>query len=142
MIPFVGAGATIAKQVKKAKDKFGGVYDLVVRNSDEVKGYVGQSSDTFKRIKNNFNPKRGKLAHTVIEETPTIYKMVGSTKLEREIYEQFVILRKYRGQINPSKNPLAKLLNKVNPVGGRFDLGSDTGRRLFEKKSIGDCQKI
>ncbi|MEQ3498897.1 hypothetical protein ABMY20_03965 [Tenacibaculum sp. SSH1-16] len=61
--------------------------------------------------------------------------MSGSTKLEREMYEQFVILRKYDGKINPAKNSLAKLLNKVNPVGGRFKLNSPEGLKDFYDKA-------
>ena len=45
--------------------------------------------------------------------------MAGSTKLEREIYEQFVILKKYDGKLSKG-NEIVLLINKVNPVGGRF----------------------
>ena len=144
MIPFIGSGATITKQarkVSKSSDKVEGVYDLIVKNTDEVKGYVGQSKDTYKRIENHFNPKRGKLAHTVLEEAPTIYKMPGSLPREREIYEQFVILQKYQGQINTSKNPLAKLLNKVNPMGGRFNLKTPQGRKIFREEALKIAKK-
>ncbi len=47
-----------------------------------------------------------------------------------------MILKKYGGQINPNKNPLAKLLNKVNPVGGRFDLKTPQGRKKFKEEAL------
>lgn len=141
MIPFAGSAATaikLGKKLKKAADKAEdtkGVYDLIVRNGDDVKGYVGQSKNIFKRFKQHFNPKRGTLKDQVLEDFPITHIMKGSTKVEREIYEQLIILRKYGGQINPSKNSLAELLNKVNPVGGRFDLKSPEGLKEFYKKA-------
>ncbi|WP_062057693.1 hypothetical protein [Aquimarina longa] len=60
--------------------------------------------------------------------------MKGSTKLEREIYEQFIIIEKYGGVIK-EKSIFKKLLNKVNPVGGRFDLDSVEGLRKFKKRA-------
>ncbi len=46
--------------------------------------------------------------------------MAGSTKVEREIYEQFIILEKYGGDIatlaKRKKDVFTQLLNKVNPV--------------------------
>lgn len=141
MIPFVGAAATGAKQVRKTKKNTEGVYDLIVKDTDEIYGYVGQSKNVFKRISDHFKPKKGKLKQTILEKPPTIYKMPGSTKLEREIYEQFVILEKYGGDISKKGNDLGYLLNKVNPVGGRFDLNSNTGKKLFERKAIEIAKK-
>lgn len=149
MIPFFGTAATATKIVKKAKalkkitkaDEAKGVYDLVVKNADDVKGYVGQSGNVFQRFIQHFNPKRGKLFHNVVESGSVIHKMKGSTKLEREMYEQFIILEKYGGQINPDKNPLAKLLNRVNPVGGRFDLKSPQGLKEFKEKALKIAKK-
>lgn len=141
MVPFIGGVATGVKQARKANKAKAGVYDLIVKNGEDLKGYVGQSQDVFKRISNHFKPTKGKLSHTVKEGQEIIYKMPDSDKLEREIYEQFVILEKYQGQINPEKNPLAQLLNKVNPVGGRFDLESKAGRDIFYKKAKEIAQK-
>ncbi|MFV0505956.1 MAG: hypothetical protein ACK5L5_04490 [Bacteroidales bacterium] len=62
-----------------------------------------------------------------LQNGSVIHKMPSSTKFEREMYEQFVILKKYKGQINPDKSPFAKLLNKVNPVGGRYNLNTQKG---------------
>lgn len=140
MIPVIGGVATATKQAKKVA-KAEGVYDLIVKNGDDVKGYVGQSENVFKRIADHFKPTKGKLKHTVKQGEPIIHKMPGSLPREREIYEQFVILKKYQGQINPEKNPLAKLLNKVNPVGGRFDLKTPKGRELFEKEALEVAKK-
>uniref|UniRef100_A0AB33KZW4 GIY-YIG domain-containing protein n=1 Tax=Tenacibaculum sp. Pbs-1 TaxID=3238748 RepID=A0AB33KZW4_9FLAO len=137
MIPFVGNVATIGKatrKIKKATEKVEGVYDLVVKNSDGIKGYVGQSKNVTKRIEKHFGTS-GKLKNTIKQSEEIVYKMSGSTKLEREMYEQFVILRKYDGKINPTKNSLAKLLNKVNPVGGRFKLNSPEGLKDFYDKA-------
>lgn len=57
----------IAKKAVKILDKVEdekGVYDLVVKNADDIQGYVGQSKDVVKRIKNHFS-KAGKLSETV-----------------------------------------------------------------------------
>lgn len=136
-VPFVGTTVGIARLTKKARktlDDKEGVYDLIVRSADDVKNYVGQSKDVANRVANHFKYK-GKLYETVLEAAPIIHKMPGSTKLEREIYEQFVILRKYQGEINSPQNPMATLLNKVQPVGGRYDLKSDKGNQEFLKKA-------
>ncbi len=142
MLPFVGNIVAIGKGIKKTKKvteatkTFEGVYDLVVKTGDDVTGYVGQSKDVFKRITQHFKPKKGKLNQTILQKGSTTYKMVGSTKEQREIYEQFIILEKYGGQINPKKNPLAKLLNKVNPYGGRSNLKTPQGRKKFKEKAL------
>lgn len=142
MIPFFGTAATGAKIIKKAKalkkitkaDEAKGVYDLIVKNGDDVKGYVGQSGNIFQRFIQHFNPKRGKLLHNVVESGSVIHKMKGSTKFEREMYEQFIILKKYKGKISKG-DELNYLLNKVNPVGGRFDLKSAEGLKEFYDKA-------
>ncbi|MGG6231481.1 hypothetical protein [Tenacibaculum sp. SDUM215027] len=54
--------------------------------------------------------------------------MKGSTKLERELYEQYIILEKYGGEISRKGK---YLLNKVNPVGGRYKLGTPLGEKEF-----------
>jgi hypothetical protein len=142
MIPFFGNAATAAKIVKKAKalkkiteaEKTKGVYDLIVKNADDVKGYVGQSGNVFQRFIQHFNPKRGKLFHNIVESGSVIHKMAGSTKLEREMYEQFLILKKYKGKLS-KKGDLNYLLNKVNPVGGRYNLKDPKGLKEFYKKA-------
>ena len=144
MIPFFGTAATGSKIIKKAKalkktikgDEANAVYDLIVKKGDDIKGYVGQSGNVFQRFIQHFNPKRGKLLHNVVESGSVIHKMKGSTRLQREIYEQYIILEKYGGQINPAKNPLAKLLNKVNPVGGRFNLKNPQELKKFKEKAL------
>lgn len=141
MIPVVGSAATGIKQVRKAQKKSAGVYDLIVKNTDDINGYVGQSKNVLKRITDHFNPKTGKLKHTVLENTPTVYKMAGSTKLEREIYEQFVILEKYGGDISKKGNDLGYLLNKVNPVGGRFNLKTKAGEKAFIEEALKIAKK-
>ena len=68
--------------------------------------------------------------------------MKGSTKLEREMYEQFIIIRKYDGDISKKgSGELHKLLNKVNPVGGRFDLKNPKGFNEFRKKALKIAKK-
>ncbi len=131
MIPgagmFAGIGKLAAKASKKA-NKIEGVYDFMVKNGDDIKAYVGQSNDVLNRIKRHFS-KSGKFNHGTFVGPETIYKMPGSTKKQREIYEQWVIYRKYRGDIatldKRRKKIFTKLLNKVNPTGGRYPFGKD-----------------
>ena len=133
MVPFFGATATavkLAKKAKKATNKVEGIYDLVVKNVDDIKGYIGQSNDVTKRVQKHFG-KRGKLKETIKQGQEIIYKMTGSTKAEREMYEQFAILRKYGKRWKDSK----KMINKVNPMGGRFDLKSEKGLQEFYKEA-------
>ncbi|MFK7106455.1 hypothetical protein [Flavobacterium oreochromis] len=139
----IGAGK-IAKKAVKVLDKLEdnkGVYDLVVKNADDIQGYVGQSKNVFERITHHFS-KSGKLGHTVQEGAEIIHKMKGSTKLEREMYEQYIILQKYKGSISNGKSKgLAKLLNKVNPVGGRYDLSTKAGEKLFKDEALKIAKK-
>ena len=143
-IPFAGtavAGAKILKKLAKTAEDNKGVYDLMVRNADDIQGYVGQSKNITKRISSHFG-KGGKLENTVKQAKEIIHEMPGSTKLEREIYEQFVILKKYDGNIaNNSSKGLTKLLNKVNPVGGRFDLISKAGKDKFTQEALKIAKK-
>jgi peptidoglycan/xylan/chitin deacetylase (PgdA/CDA1 family) len=68
--------------------------------------------------------------------------MKGSTKLEREMYEQFVILKKYGGDITKKgSKEIHKLLNKVNPVGGRYDLATDIGKEKFTEEAMKVAKK-
>lgn len=141
MVPFAGTAATvgkIAKKIKKVVDKAQnnkGVYDLIIKNADDVeKAYVGQSKNIFKRIKQHFG-KSGKLKSAQEVIGGVAHKMAGSTKLEREIYEQFIIREKYRGIVK-DKSVFSKLLNKVNPVGGRFNLKTPEGLKKFNDKAM------
>ncbi len=133
-VPFVGAAATVgkfAKKTKKAIDRAQdnkGVYDLIVKNGEDIKGYIGQSENVVTRMRRHFG-KSGKLNKFTKVGNEILYKMPGSTKKEREVYEQYIILKKYGVDW---KNPqFKKLLNRVNPVGGRFNLKTPEGREVF-----------
>ena len=150
-IPIVGSfigGAKIVKKAVKIVDKLEdnrGVYDLVVKHGDDIQGYVGRSKDVFTRMANHFKKTlktEGKLAHTTKEGAEIIHKMPGSTKPEQEMYEQFVILKKYGGDITPKNSTfLHKLINKVNPVGGRFNLKDPVEREKFMEKALEIAKK-
>ena len=146
MVPFAGAAATvgkIGKKITKAIDKAQdnkGVYDLIVKNADDLEqAYVGQSKKITKRLKEHSGNK-GFLKEAKEILHGTIHKMPGSTKLEREIYEQFIILEKYGGVVK-DKSIISKLLNKVNPVGGRFNLKTPEGIAKFNDKAIEIAKK-
>ena len=87
-MPFVGTAATagkIVKKVKKGVDKVKeqeGVYDLVLKNSEDIKGYIGQSKNLVDRINKHFGT-RGKLKEFVKIGDEILYKMPGSTKKQR-----------------------------------------------------------
>lgn len=53
----------------------------------------------------------GKLAETELMDE-VFHSMPGSTKLQREVYEQYLI----------ENHDLGGLINKVNPMGGRMKL--------------------
>jgi hypothetical protein len=76
----------------------------------EGKMYIGQSKQIPKRVLQHFY-QTDKLKNLRVEEI-RFHNMEGSTKLEREIYEQYVI-DNFRKRGN--------LLNKNNPMGGRLD---------------------
>jgi hypothetical protein len=151
MVPFAGAAATIAKVagtvkdvVDKGKDSKG-VYDLIIKNVDDLEQtYVGQSKNIFKRMKKHFG-KRGKLSSAQDVLHGVTHKMPGSTKLEREIYEQFIILRKYEGEITTKLDEregiFRYLLNKVNPVGGRYKIIDGVASPEFNKKALEIAKK-
>ncbi|WP_148639243.1 GIY-YIG nuclease family protein [Aquimarina longa] len=132
MVPGFGVAATIAKQAKKLSKVVDnkGIYDLIVKNGEDLKGYIGQSENVITRIRRHFG-KRGKLNKLTKVGNEILYKMAGSTKEQREIYEQYVIFKKYTEEWKD----LGKLINKVNPVGGRFDLKSKKGLEEFYKKA-------
>ncbi len=138
-VPFLGAGATaikIGKKANKALDKGEGVYDLIIKNQDDLaQAYVGQSKKVTKRLKQH-SGKKGFLEETQEVLHGTIHKMPGSIKKEREIYEQFIILQKYGGDITKKgSGKFHQLLNKVNPVGGRYNLNTKVGRDELTKKA-------
>lgn len=145
-IPLVGSvigGAKIIKKTVKILDKIEdnkGVYDLVVKHGDDIQGYVGQSKNVFTRISKHFS-KTGKLSHTVKEGAEIIHKMKGSTKLEREMYEQYIILKKYDGKLSKGEKH-EYLLNKVNPVGGRYNLKNPLEREKFMEEAIEIAKKF
>ncbi len=148
MVPLAGTAATIGKIAKKAKKAIDkaqdkkGVYDLIVKHADDLdQAYVGQSKDIYKRMHKHFG-KRGKLKTSQDVLAGVTHKMPGSTKLEREIYEQFIILQKYGGDISPrNSSRFHQLLNKVNPVGGRFNLKTDVGIEEFTQKATEIAKK-
>ena len=148
MVPFFGSAVTGAKILDKAKDMYKatkldkegakGVYDLMMTTTKgDVQYYVGQSNNIFRRLKQHFNPKKFRFYENIVESTSIIYKMPGTTKRQREIYEQFVILKKYGGRVTPRGTTIDKLkglLNKVNPMGGRVNLKDNIELdELYEK---------
>jgi RHS repeat-associated protein len=83
-----------------------GVYDL----GTSLGKYIGQSKDIMKRVTSHF-AKGGKLSAGELENA-IFHSMPGSTKLQREVYEQFLI----------NKYGINNILNVRNPMGGRMDL--------------------
>jgi len=75
--------------------------------------------------------------------------MPGSSPREREMYEQFLILEKYGGDLtkrgvdiaNKESKGIGKLLNKVKPVGGKFDLKTPKGLNEFRVKALEIAKK-
>lgn len=73
--------------------------------------YIGQSKDVIARVENHFSIQ-GKLALQGAEKLgERLFSMSGSTKIEREAYEQYLILK--NGTVD-------NLLNVRNPMGGRM----------------------
>lgn len=93
-----------------------------------IERYIGQSKNMDKRVTSHFGSK-GKLS-TKTEVSQIKYSMKGSSKYERELYEQYQILK--GGGINKGTN-MSNLLNVKNPVGGRIDLNSPKGLEQFSK---------
>ena len=96
-----GAAEVITKEAAKE-----GVYVITTKSGR----YIGQSKHFLKRIIQHFG-KGGKLSLETLEKVLT-HEMAGSTKLEREVYEQYLI--REAGGVDA-------LINKVNPMGGRMD---------------------
>lgn len=84
-----------------------GVYDL----GTTLGKYIGQSKDIPKRIGQHL-AKGGKLFQGELQNA-VFHSMPGSTKLQREVYEQYLVTK--HGGPN-------SLLNQVNPMGGRMDV--------------------
>jgi hypothetical protein len=100
-----GKSGEAAVLIERAKT-LEGVYQL----NTNIGQYIGQSNNIVKRIIQHFS-SNGKLSTQTLEKE-VHYAMPGSTKLEREVYEQYLIETK----------GLDNLINKVNPMGGRRDL--------------------
>jgi hypothetical protein len=140
MIPFFGTAATVTKQARKFKklakvnkEANEGVYDLIVKNKNEVENYIGKSKNVFERFIQHFNPKRGKLATKTLDRGSLYHKMKGAIDYEMEMVENWLILKKYGKNWKASKKSgeLKKLLNKRNPVGGRHNLKTSEGIKDF-----------
>jgi RHS repeat-associated protein len=84
-----------------------GVYDL----GSTLGKYVGHSKNIPNRIIQHF-AKKGKLKGSELQNA-VYHSMPGSTKLQREVYEQYLI-DKYGG--------VEQLINRRNPMGGRMKL--------------------
>ena len=99
-----------------------GVYNL--KTTEGV--YIGQTSNYVTRIKYHKTPKSkiGKMG-AVIEEV-TKFEMPGSTKLEREVYEQYLI----------KKSGIKNLINTRNPMGGRKELFNRMIDNVIEKFNL------
>lgn len=97
-----------------------GVYVITTRSGR----YIGQSKNFLKRYIQHFFTKAGKFSGKISElEKILLHEMPGSTKIEREAYEQYLI----------DKEGLGNLLNDVNPMGGRRDLFNQIIDGVIEK---------
>ncbi len=83
-----------------------GVYDLATTGGK----YVGQSKNMLARLISHFS-SAGKLSKTALLDD-IFRSMPGSTQLQREVYEQYLV----------TKYGLSNLMNIVNPMGGRMKL--------------------
>jgi RHS repeat-associated protein len=102
---WVGKGL---KRIPLGPNKAGpGVYNVTSTGGS----YIGQSGNMGARIGNHFNPsgKLGKQGFGKVSEK--YYPMPGSTRLQREVYEQYLI----------RQTGIDKLINIRNPMGGRMD---------------------
>ncbi len=114
----LGIGSSLIKGATKTIVR-AGVYEITVTAGGQ---YIGQSKNFFKRLIQHFG-KGGKLSMHQLDKV-LLHKMHGSTKLEREVYEQYLI----------DKNGLQNLINGVNPMGGR--------RELYEQMIDGVIEKF
>ena len=93
---------------KEAKE---GVYNIVTK---EGVRYIGHSKKILKRVISHFY-KSGKLGIKNLTrdlENEVFHYMKGSSPLEREVYEQYLI---------NNAGGVDALFNKINPMGGRMD---------------------
>jgi hypothetical protein len=104
--PSVLKNAKLLMSFKNIEVGAPGVYDL----GTTLGKYVGQSKDIIKRVTAHF-ASGGKLKFGELENA-VFHAMPGSTKLQREVYEQFLI----------NKYGLKNLINERNPMGGRTQL--------------------
>src|SRR5690606_27900798 len=86
---FGKAGVKIAKSIEVSAKSVEGVYDL----GTTLGKYVGQSKDIMKRVDSHF-ATGGKLSGGELE-TVVFHSMPGSSKLQREVYEHYLIVEKY-----------------------------------------------
>ena len=144
MIPLAGTAATVLKNARKAKkvakqskETTTGVYDLIIKRKDDIKNYIGKSKDFFTRLKQHFNLKKGTFKDDLLDSKSLFHKMKGASDYEMEMVENWLILKKYGTdwQNLVKSGDLKKLLNKRNPVGGRFDLKSRKGIKEFMEKA-------
>jgi RHS repeat-associated protein len=114
-------GKLIVKEAVQETAKEG-VYVITTRSGR----YVGQSKNFIKRLAQHF-AKGGKLSGKLDElEKIMLHEMPGSTKTEREVYEQYLIT-KYGGPKG------GELLNQVNPMGGRMDKYAEMVEGVIKK---------
>ncbi len=97
-----------------------GVYDL----GTSLGRYVGQSNNIPRRILQHFS-KGGKLFNTELKDA-VFHSMPGSTKLEREVYEQYLI----------DKVGIKHLINARNPMGGRRELYDKMIENVINKYNL------
>ena len=109
-------GKLIVKEAVQETAKEG-VYVITTRSGR----YVGQSKNFLKRLAQHFG-KGGKLSGQQLEKA-LLHEMPGSTKLEREVYEQYLI----------DKHGIDNLINAVNPMGGRRELFNQMIDGVIEK---------
>jgi hypothetical protein len=108
LVKLTGKSVQHAAVIEKALNSKAGVYVV----TSTMGGYVGQSLNMAARVANHFS-ESGKLTKIGAEKIEVkFFEMVGSTKTEREAFEQYVILNKFDG--------IENLINKVNPMGGRM----------------------
>ena len=112
-------GKLIVKEAVQETAKEG-VYVITTRSGR----YIGQTKNFIKRLAQHFG-KGGKLSQETLEKV-LLHEMPGSTKLEREVYEQYLIT-------NAGGPKGGELLNAVNPMGGRMEQYSNMIEGVIKK---------
>jgi|GEM_PF-1290312 len=115
-----GPGAEFAEGEAAINPNAPGVYDMTPSSGR----YIGQSQNMGSRIASHFRPS-GKFGNQTAGGL-NYYEMPGSTKLEREVYEQYRI--KQAGIDN--------LQNIRNPMGGRVDLYDQMIDDIIDKYNL------